>query len=159
MIDRAPRVFVRFGVERLGTGDKPSLIVGTIVLSLLIGAEAGRFARRRRVVGDAVFVAFAGLGFAAAVDAPGSSVLAAAFGAVCAAIAGAWSLRTMLAWAGRDEPASPAIPASRPSSTVPTSSRRRFLALSGGLAAAALVSGDIGRLLLDRVSVAAARAR
>ena len=109
VIDRAPTVFVRFGVERLGTGDKPSLIAGTIVLSLLIGAEAGTFARRRRVVGDAVFVAFAGLGFAAAVDAPGSSVLAAAFAAVCAAVAGAFSLRTMLAWASERPAAEPGV--------------------------------------------------
>ena len=35
----------------------------------------------------------------------------------------------------------------------------RFLVLSGGFAAAALVSGNLGRLLLDRVSVAAARAK
>src|SRR5207249_3146514 len=44
-------------------------------------------------------------------------------------------------------------------SATATSSRRGFLVLGGGLAAAALVSGNLGRLLLDRVSVAAARAK
>ena len=34
------------------------MIAGTIVLSLLLGAEAGTFARHRRVVGDVVFVDF-----------------------------------------------------------------------------------------------------
>lgn len=160
MIDRAPGVFVRFGVENLGTGDKPSLIVGTIVLSLVIGAEAGTFARNRRLVGDAVFVAFAALGYVAAVDLAGASVLAVAIAAVSAAVAGAVSLRTTLAWATPSEPSSVREPAARAARPVaPTSSRRRFLVLSGGLAAAALVSGNLGRLLLDRVSVAAARAK
>jgi DMSO/TMAO reductase YedYZ molybdopterin-dependent catalytic subunit len=68
-------------------------------------------------------------------------------------------LRTLLAWASEDAPnrARPAV--STRDSTAATSSRRRFLALTGGLAAAALVSGNVGRLLLDRVSVAAARAK
>src|SRR5205085_378532 len=100
VIDRAPGVFVRFGIERFGTGDKPSLIVGTIVLSLVIGSVAGRLAVRRRVVGDAFFVAFGVLGFVAAVDLPNSSALAVALAAVFAAGAGAVSLRTLLAWAG-----------------------------------------------------------
>jgi DMSO/TMAO reductase YedYZ molybdopterin-dependent catalytic subunit len=166
VIDRAPGVFVRFGIERFGTGDKPSLIVGTIVLSLVIGSIAGRLAVRTRVVGDAFFVAFGALGFVAAVDLPNSSSLAAAVAAVFAAGAGAMSLRTLLAWRATPARASAApidaVPDETPApaaSATPVGSRRRFLALSGGLAVAALVSGNIGRLLLDRVSVAAARAK
>jgi DMSO/TMAO reductase YedYZ molybdopterin-dependent catalytic subunit len=161
VIDRAPTVFVRFGVDRLGTGDKPSLIFGTIVLSLLIGALAATYAARRRVVGDVVFAGFAALGFASAVDAPGSSVVAVGFAAVCAAAAGAVALRMLLAWASRPEPQRRPVAArgTTRAAPAPMSTRRRFLALSGGLAAASLVSGEIGRLLLDRLSVAAARAK
>ncbi|HEY5012571.1 MAG TPA: hypothetical protein VIK61_07690, partial [Acidimicrobiia bacterium] len=150
MINRAPTVFVRFGVERLGTGDKPSLITGTIVLSLLIGAMAGVYARRRRIVGDATFAAFAVLGFVAANDLSGASVFAVGFAAVCAALAGAAALRMMLRWAARPEPERPSAAARGTTRTAPApmSSRRRFLVLSGGFAAAAAVSGNLGRLLL-----------
>lgn len=164
VIDRAPTTFVHFGIERLGTGDKPSLIAGTIVLSLLIGAGAGVLAQRRRIVGDLAFAAFAALGYVAGVDGPGSSALAVGFAAVCAAGTGVVALRTMLAWGGEPAPvARPTVPApdttEAPAAPAAISTRRRFLALSGGLAAAAVVLGEIGRLLLDRVSVAAARAK
>lgn len=160
VINRAPTALVRFGVERLGKGDKPALISGTIVLSLLIGAVAGLLAARRIVVGDAFFVAFAALGLFAAVDIPGSSSVAAVFAAVFAAVAGAVSLRVLLTLAAPTAtPASAARSARRAPSPAPTSSRRRFLGLTAGLGAAALLTGDIGRLLLDRVSAAAARAK
>jgi DMSO/TMAO reductase YedYZ molybdopterin-dependent catalytic subunit len=162
VIDRSPGAFVRFGIDSLGTGDKPALVTGTIVLSLLIGAYAGVFATRSRAVGDGFFVVFAALGFWAAIDAPGASVFAALTAAVCAAAAGVASLRFLLARAARSEPAtavSKGAPSEDAPSQAPTSSRRRFLVLGGGLAAVALVSGNIGRLLLDRVSVAAARAK
>ena len=155
VIDRAPGEFVRFGVERLGTRDKPALIAGTIALSLLLGAAAGIFAARRRVVGDVVFVVFAALGVAASIDLPRSSAVTVASAAVAAAAVGAMSLRLLLTSA-----AHPVMATSpRVIDPAPMSSRRRFLLLGGGLAAAALVSGNLGRLLLDRVSVAAARAK
>ena len=160
VINRAPTAFVRFGVSRLGTGDKPALVTGTIVLSIVIGALAGVFARRRRSVGDACFVAFAGLGMAATIDTAGSSTAAAVVAALLAAAAGAAALRVMLAWAARPEPTRPSAAArgTTRAAPAPMSSRRRFLALTGALAAAAVVSGELGRVLLDRVSVAAARA-
>jgi DMSO/TMAO reductase YedYZ molybdopterin-dependent catalytic subunit len=161
VINRAPNALVRFGVTRLGTNDKPSLVAGTIVLTLLTGALAGVLARHRHFVGDLIFLAFAALGFFAAIDLSGSSVVAAVVAALFAAGAGAWSLRTMLAWAEKPAAARPSAAArgtSRPA-PAPMSTRRRFLALSGGMAAAALISGNIGRLLLDRINVAAARAK
>lgn len=160
MIDRSPGAFVRFGIDSLGTGDKPTLILGTIVLSLVIGAYAGVFAIRHRVAGDVFFVVFGALGFLAAIDGPGSSFAAALTAALCAVAAGIVSLRVLLEQAS--QPATyerPTAPTGPRRSTVVLTSRRRFLALGGGLAAAALVSGTIGRALLDRVSVAAARAK
>jgi DMSO/TMAO reductase YedYZ molybdopterin-dependent catalytic subunit len=161
VINRAPTAFVRFGVTRLGTGDKPALITGTVVASLVIGALAGMLAANRRLVGDGFFVAFAVLGMTAAIKTAGSSSAAAVVAAVLAAAAGAYSLRVLLAWAERPEPARPSAAArgTKRVAPAPVSSRRRFLVLTGGLAVAAVVSGDIGRLLLDRVSVAAARAK
>jgi DMSO/TMAO reductase YedYZ molybdopterin-dependent catalytic subunit len=171
VINRAPTAFVRFGIERLGRNDKPTLVTGTIVLTLLIGVIAGLLAARRRLLGDAFFVAFAVLGVLAALNITGSSAGAVVFGAVFAAGAGIVSLRVMLQWAAqpdvaaRSKPATRApqtrraAPAPRAKSTAPTHSRRRFLALTGGLAAVAVIGGDLGRALLDRVSVAAARAK
>jgi DMSO/TMAO reductase YedYZ molybdopterin-dependent catalytic subunit len=161
VINRAPTALVHFGIERLGTGDKPSLIIGTIVLSLLIGAWGGTLAARRRAAGDALFAAFAVLGLVAALDIRGSSGWAVLFAAAFAGAAGAMSLRKLLTWASRPEAAVPSASArgTTLAAPAPLSTRRRFLALSGGFAAAAIVSGQIGRLLLDRVSVAAARAK
>ncbi len=172
VINRAPTAFVRFGIDRLGRNDKPSLVAGTIVVTLLIGAVAGLLSARRRMVGDLFFVAFAVLGMLAALDITGSSAGAVVFGAVFAAAAGIVALRTMLRWAAapatstrakapaRAPQSGRAAPAPRAAKTAaPTSSRRRFLVLTGGLAAAAVVGGGIGRALLDRVSVAAARAK
>jgi DMSO/TMAO reductase YedYZ molybdopterin-dependent catalytic subunit len=172
VIDRAPTAFVRFGIDRLGRSDKPALVTGTIVLTLLIGAVAGMLAAHRRVVGDAFFVAFAALGMVSALDITGSSAGAVVFATVFAAGAGIASLRVTLDWAtpreavtqrkasrrGAPQTRRPPPPRRTPA-TASTSTRRRFLALTGGLAAAALVGGDIGRALLDRVSVAAARAK
>jgi DMSO/TMAO reductase YedYZ molybdopterin-dependent catalytic subunit len=159
VIDRAPGAFVRFGIESLGTGDKPALVIGTVVLSLLIGAYAGVLANARRVVGETIFVLFAALGFWATIDAPGSSVFAALTAAVLAAGAAIVSLRALLARAKRD--AVVVAPDDEPPAegAVPRTSRRRFLVLSGGLTAAALLSANLGRLLLNRVNVAAARAK
>lgn len=159
VINRAPGAFVRFGIDRLGRRDKPSLIVGTIVLSLLVGAVAGMLAARRRVIGDAVFVVFAACGVWAAADLPHSSVVAVVSAAVIAAVTGAVWLRVLLARAARPDPAPPTRRAPAAEAVPAGTSRRRFLALSGGLAVAAAFSADIGRLLLDRVTVAAARAK
>lgn len=150
---------MRFGIQNLGTGDKPALVVGTIVLSLLIGSLAGVLGAQRRVAGDSIFVLFAIVGFLAAIDAPGSSGWAVIFGALFAAAAGIVSLHTLLKWAGHAPSQSTDSAPPSTMSAMSTTSRRRFLALGGGLAATALVSGKIGRLLLDRVSVAAARAK
>jgi DMSO/TMAO reductase YedYZ molybdopterin-dependent catalytic subunit len=161
VINRAPTALVHFGIERLGRSDKPTLIVGTIVVSLVLGAVTGLRARRRRGFGDVVFVAFAVVGLLAALDLAGSSGFAVLFGALFSAVAGAITLRVLLSWAARSDTERPSAAArgTTRAAPAPMSSRRRFLALSGGLAAAALVSGDIGRALLDRVSVAAARAK
>ena len=172
MINRAPTAFVRFGIDRLGRSDKPALVTGTVVITVLIGVVAGLLAARHRIVGDAFFVAFAVLGMIAALDITGSSAGAVVFGALFAAGAGIASLRTMLRRATQPDPAVRSKPPARAPQTrraaptprtktaaAPTSTRRRFLVLTGGLAAAAVVGGDIGRALLDRVSVAAARAK
>jgi DMSO/TMAO reductase YedYZ molybdopterin-dependent catalytic subunit len=161
VINRAPTALVHFGIERLGRNDKPTLVFSTIVLCLILGGVAGVMARRRRGFGDVVFVAFGVLGSIAALDLAGSSGFAVVFAAIFAAAAGAATLRRLLSWAARPDVAVPSAGArgTTRAAPAPMSSRRRFLALSGGLAAAALLSGAIGRALLDRVSVAAARAK
>src|SRR4051812_45979552 len=44
VIDDSPGWFVRFGVDRFGTNDKPSLVIGIVIVSLLIGVGAGLLA-------------------------------------------------------------------------------------------------------------------
>ncbi|HEX4492889.1 MAG TPA: molybdopterin-dependent oxidoreductase [Acidimicrobiia bacterium] len=154
VIDRAPGAFVRFGIDKLGHKDKPTLVTGTVVVSLLIGALAGVFARRRRIVGDVVFVAFAVVGWLAALDAAGSSAAAVTVAAIFAGLIGVFGLRALLWRSARPEPKRVNARAPQPMST-----RRRFLTLSGAVAVGSAFTALIGRALLDTVSVAAARAK
>ena len=62
VIDHAPGWFVRFGIDRFGTDDKPALVTGIVVLSLLIGAGLGLLARRRFIYAGIGFAAFGVLG-------------------------------------------------------------------------------------------------
>lgn len=60
VIDRAPIGLVRAAIATLGTRDKPVLVAGVVVLSLVFGAGLALAARRRRwvaVVGLGVFAA------------------------------------------------------------------------------------------------------
>ena len=150
-IRAVPGWFSRFGVESAGSADKPLVLVGTVVIALIVGAYVGGAARRRPVVGDVSFAAFGLLGIACAAWLGHVSVAGAAVAAVAGAIAGALSLRLLLAavaadetddaeagGAGDDSPAGDADPGPEmPGSGV---DRRRFLTVgaitAGGTALA-----------------------
>ncbi|HZD38093.1 MAG TPA: hypothetical protein VE664_05590, partial [Actinomycetes bacterium] len=82
VIDLTPIGVVRAAIATLGTRDKPVLVAGVVVLSLLSGAGLAVAARRRRWIAVVGLVAFGALG--AWAGARGRHALA---GAVAAAVA------------------------------------------------------------------------
>jgi DMSO/TMAO reductase YedYZ molybdopterin-dependent catalytic subunit len=136
-------------IEVLGTADKPALIVGTVVLSLLIGGWAARASLARRWVGPATFAAFGILGAAAGVADPAADDTVAVISAVVAAIVGIAALLLLLvvvrtgSFPPRAEPSSsladPELPGRR------TGDRRAFVTWAAALGAfgAALAAGAV----------------
>jgi len=74
VIDNSPGWFVRFGIDNLGTSDKPGLITGIVVISLLLGAALGVVARRWWPIAAAGFAAFGVVGVTAAARLPLTSL-------------------------------------------------------------------------------------
>ena len=149
VIDDSPGWFVRFGVDRLGSGDKPGLVAGIIVISLLIGLGLGAVARRRFGVAAAGFVAFGVVGVAAAGRQPLTSVPWSVVTGVVGVAAGIAALAALL----RLERADKAVP----SEAADPLGRRRFLLGVGGFAVLAATTALVGRRLLDGTVAAAER--
>lgn len=148
-VDGLPGDVTRTVIGAIGTADKPALLIGIVVVSLLIGARTGTAALSRRWVGDVVFAAFGLLGALAGLRAPlttdGGAIVAATLGAIAGAVALRLLLRTAEAWtapghAGGAE-----------------AGRRQFLALAGAAGAFAAAVGLMGRSLGLGRTVAAAR--
>ena len=73
VIDRAPTWFVEFGKSIFGLADKPALILGTIIISLILGVALGIASRHNRLIGAAGIAGFGIVGLlAVAVDPQGS---------------------------------------------------------------------------------------
>ena len=138
-------------IATVGRLDKPLLVVGTVLGSLLLGALAGWLSLRRQGAGLAVLVAMGGLGMLAALSPADSSVADAVPPAVAALVAMA-----LLGWL---------MPYARTDATDATDAtsqdslgRRQFLVRAGlvGLGAVALTAA--GRTLSQgRQAVEAAR--
>ena len=141
----------RTAIRVFQTADKPALITGIVVLSLLIGAALGAASRRRRWVGVVGFAAFGVVGVVAAARDPLASVGRAAVGATLGVAAGLVTLELLLRLAASTHaPARPARSVGgdrggvRDTPTSPHASRRAFLgwtAAAGALAATAAVAG------------------
>jgi DMSO/TMAO reductase YedYZ molybdopterin-dependent catalytic subunit len=118
VIDLAPISVVRAAISTLGTRDKPVLVAGVVVLSLLFGAGIGLAARRRRWIGVAAFAAFGALGAWAGARPPNASILDAVLAGAAGVIAGVAVLASM-AW----RPARSVVPArggATPAAPAPT---------------------------------------
>ena len=149
-VDGLPGDVTRTVIGAIGTADKPALLIGIVVVSLLIGARTGVAALTRRWIGDVVFAVFALLGALAGLRAPlttdGGAIVAALMGAMAGAVALRLLLRTAEAWTapghlgGAD------------------AGRRQFLAVAGAAGAFAAAVGLMGRSLGLRRTVEAARA-
>ncbi len=86
----------RTAISVLGTADKPSLILGIVLTSLLIGAALGSAGRRRPWIPVVGFAAFALTGVIAAAKDPLASVPLAVVAALLAAGAGVVTLFVLL---------------------------------------------------------------
>jgi DMSO/TMAO reductase YedYZ molybdopterin-dependent catalytic subunit len=97
VIDKAPTGVVRAAIGALGTRDKPTLVAGVVVLSLLIGAGLGVAARRRHWIAVAGLAAFGALGTWAGARPPGTALWRPALAALVGVLVGAVTL-SALAW-------------------------------------------------------------
>jgi DMSO/TMAO reductase YedYZ molybdopterin-dependent catalytic subunit len=131
-------------VALFGTNDKLALEIGVVLASLAIGAGLGVLALRRPGIGAAGILAFAALGFVAAIGDPAVSPAIAAVVAGVAAIVGVQLIQRLVRAipGGAGEPATGAA--------MPDWRRRTFLLRSAGLAVSAVAVGAIGRSLLER---------
>ena len=162
VIDNAPTWFVDFGKTVFGLADKPALVLGTIIVSLLLGTVLGILSRRQPTIGIAGFVGFGVLGLVSiGVDAQGSWTAA----VVSAVIAAGTGIAVLLGLLGAARGPRSAEVGLRPKAETVTASpvnppvsRRSFLNWAGVVGVTAAVAAAGSREIRSRSSAAAARA-
>ena len=97
VVDASPGDATQVAIEAFGTADKPLLLGGIVLTSLVIGALLGRASVERRWVGPVGFAAFGLLGVWAGAQAVGASLVGAVVVAALAAGAGIGTLALLLA--------------------------------------------------------------
>ncbi len=165
VIDEAPTWFVDFGKGLFGLSDKPALVLGTIIISLLIASALGVFSTNRRVVGRAGIAGFGVVGaLAIGVDAQGGwlGAIVVSLVAVGAGIGALEFLFGQLDSATRraasPSPRNHTLPIGvTDSPTNPAVGRRSFLAATGVVGAIAVAGGAASRSLRSRSNAELAR--
>lgn len=155
VVDYAPTGATSQAIDIFGQGDKPALLIGIVLLSVVFGALLGVASIARRWAGVAGFAAFGLLGAWAGLRNPMGSDFAALVTAAVAAIAGIGTLLVLLA-AATPRPASARGLFS--GETAPGLDRRGFVVLAGAAAIFGVLSGVVGRRLGTRDRVSSARA-
>jgi DMSO/TMAO reductase YedYZ molybdopterin-dependent catalytic subunit len=140
LIDLQPPGIKQPVVDLLGTADKAAFQVLIVVVVLLIGAGLGRLAVGRPDWSRAAFMAFAAFGFFASLRVPAVNPAISVVAAAGVAIAGVWTLSSMLKTVEE---------AGQFAAAMPDWSRRNLLVKGGALAAGSLVAGVFGRSLLQ----------
>ena len=163
-INLTPVPVKEFAIAHFGSHDKDALLTGVLAVLVVAAIAAGLLAARRPWRGLAVLAVFGGVGAAAAVSQPGAAaldVLPTLAGVAAAALALTAMARAVrsgsLAEPGPVTVSNPGDGASLGAGAWP--GRRRFLVTGASAAAVAVAGGLSGRLLLDRFSVDASRAR
>jgi DMSO/TMAO reductase YedYZ molybdopterin-dependent catalytic subunit len=134
-----------WAIEVFGTSDKGALAIGTVAITLAVGAVAGVRGRHDRATALGLVVAFTSVGLFAALVQPLASgplvlIVAVGVGAL------AWGV-LVLAWRlleAASAPTTGAVPVGDP--TDPGVARRRFLGLVGGAGTAAVAAAVGARL-------------
>jgi len=152
IVDLSPRAMEEFAISVFGTSDKLALVIFLVVLSAIFGTTFGVVALRSRAAAAAGFAAFGILaGLANAFDAQSTPVHA-----VAAAVTSVGAAIAVLLWFIRLIQAPAAAPAAMPD--VPMQRQRRlFLGTATLVAATSVVTGIVGRNLIERAKVAVAK--
>lgn len=159
VVDNVPAGVKDVAIDRLGTNDKPALVVGTLVVLAVIGAVLGLVARRRQAPAGAAVLVVALAGVLATRDQTATSWPAAAAPSLLGAAAAVATL-VALRRTAVVPPARPAPDEAAPDEPAPgeVPARRRFLVASAATAVLAGGAAVAGRALQGRASVAAERA-
>ncbi|MEM8905978.1 MAG: molybdopterin-dependent oxidoreductase, partial [Actinomycetota bacterium] len=156
VIDNGPKWLVDLGIDLFGTNDKPALIAGTVIITLVVGFAVGARARRLPWLAPLAYGLFALIGaFAAANDelvSTSSGVVVAIITAACGLLTLRWLLRAI---DGRVYPVVTALRSPDGPGPIVTNpgSRREFLARAGVVAAIGAVTPLAGRRLRERFEV------
>jgi DMSO/TMAO reductase YedYZ molybdopterin-dependent catalytic subunit len=143
VIDNSPGSVERWAIDTLGTNDKPALIVGITLISLLIGGLTGIAASKTFSAGVIVFVLFGLVGGLAAASDPQRSAGWAWFAAILAAAAGIATLHILLKSAR-------VLWNAAASNDQLENSRRGFLGAAIGAAAVSIAAPVVGTALRSR---------
>ncbi len=151
IVDLSPRAMEEFAISVFGTSDKLALVIFLVVLSAIFGSIFGVIALRSRPIAVAGFAAFGILtGVSNAVDAqstPAHGVASAAISVGVAIVALLWFTRANPTAAAAGD-AGAALQFQR--------QRRVFLGSGAVVALAAVVTGILGRNLIEGAKVAVA---
>lgn len=143
VIDWSPPLLKDFAIALFGQGDKLALAIGTAVIGVVVGWFAGLAAARRPIAGPVTFGLFALLGAVASIGEPGAVPWAVIVAIGSASALGVAVLDALLRQIRGVENPTDGLPAD--------AARRRFLRLAFAGAAAAVVSGAVGRVLSNRI--------
>ena len=148
VIDLAPPTVKDFAIETFGTADKPALIIGIVVLSVVFGGLLGLGSLRSPVIPSIGFLAFGALGAVAAIRDPQSETAASVLVATTVAVAGLAAFFFLLRRAGTSQGQTPEADLAR----------RAFLRSVGAFTLLAGITAVAGRFLIERVRMATNRA-
>ena len=163
VVDNTPGFIARWSIDTLGSNQKPALVWGIVVVSVLLGAVLGWPSRKRWWVMPAGLVVFAVVGGWAAARNPLASdglgwmsgLVSGAFG--IAVFMSLYAVALFSRFTGGEEPSDVEA---RPVPMVGRgrfNDRRRFVGAVGIMAGASLAGGLLGRWLRRRDTVEGAR--
>jgi DMSO/TMAO reductase YedYZ molybdopterin-dependent catalytic subunit len=166
-IDRAGGALIRWAISTLGTKDKPTLITGIVIVSLVLGGLFGYLSIRRRWVGPVGFAGFGLVGMITGLRDPQASPGIVILASVMAVLAGIATLAILLRIAATGRlfavapSRAPTTSRSRPKDTptTPYNTRREFFSWAGGVGAFAGVMAIGARSLAEHSEVEAARSK
>ncbi|REK23115.1 MAG: hypothetical protein DWQ40_02580 [Actinobacteria bacterium] len=146
VIDVVPPPVKDWAIDVFGTNDKLALLIGIGLVTLILGALVGLFARKRFWLAVVVFAGFGVVAALAGARDPAVSFGIAVIPGALAAITGLGALQWLYAL-GEEKPAEEGEP---------SPARRAFLVGAGAVLGAAALSASFGRVLLERGRIIAA---